>query len=653
MTDRIDIVIANNGNGGVERFRESLERLGMKVDGVHLCGTKEELERCLGLRGGSIGAAVIFEQFGGSLVTVDDFARYLRTLDADAVIVPVIQPDRKGGEYVRGLYNSGILNAVYAGEDGTTDMKDIISVIARPRQPKDAQEAYGLLQGPIPGEPGDDGITAGCAGYVRKYDGTQRDLVARLSEAKAHVGAAGLVDVLRMLPAEMLEQLLGIPEYDITVNAILSGGAQASRSVGEEPVTVGIEEYEAGTGKRPRRRPWPVRPGGRGRKRDGHGAGGSPERAEARDVAFVATNVGVGCTFDAVMCAHSLSAGGARVALVELDDADGSFRTLCGLVRASADVDGCTSFSYGGVDYYLNTHLADFRDRYRPGYEYVVYDIGACTGRVLAEVAAPCGRTFVAAGQAEYKLGELNRFMKAAGPADEGGSFVYLFMADGERRIDWVRSVYPDMHAAAVPYCGNPWNPSWRTRRFFRDVVSGNHSAVQRKGREIDMGRRLSDRPWRPASALAPVAAGMLAATAVVLGVLLGRQGEMMRASEARARTEAASMEAEAGRLRGEIGRLDGEIAGMERTVVVLREDAPAGTRLTVGMLTEEVIHSDTAQEEYALAGDAEGMYLSCNLRAGMPVMRQHLARGITDALPWEVEHGTEGKEEAADETED
>lgn len=607
MEKRIRLLILNEktGGDGIERLRESLSEKGVTVSTVRVFGEKKELSGYLAESRGETFVLIAFLRLQKETVTVEDLKGFQRRLGRGSLLIPVAIGEEKGGGLLRELFREGFYDAVFPGKGKSLTVGDLSQRILHPRTKEEAERDFDLK--------GEESAYY-AASYLLKYDGTQEDLVRRLSEVEKR-DAGILPDVLSRLPEEMLRKLSGVEGYDGLVNKELAG-----RKNGEKGLKVPdhlkrlSDSLHLEKGKKKTRQ----LPGEKG-----------------EEIAFISANRGVGCTYNAIMCAYSLSENGRRTAVVELDSLDGNFSCLCKKVRGTPDVGRCTSFSFGSVDFYFGTPLSSFREKKRREYDTVIYDLGCCKREAAGWAARNCRKVFFVAGAALYKREELKDLSEDVRGEDPRERFVFLLTPGTGRDVSSVLSEMPDLKVSAVPYSENPFCPERRVRRLYREL---SENGVRPPGRFLHfpgMEKRLR-RSYE--KRLLPFLTGAIPAflLSFFIALTLLHAKKLERDELLRSFTEelAAGKEREEA-LAGEISGLEEKLSSLEQTVTVLNRPAVLGERITEDMVREEVIFSSLPKGLCLQKEDVIGKVAASNIVEDVPLYESHVAEFVKEPMPF------------------
>lgn len=619
---------------GLQTFRAKCEEQGVAVNGIRACESKQELLRYLDSNGIGVNGLILFDDIGPDPLSVSDIGEFRKRAARDAVIVSVFYNESCGGTFARTLLHNGIFNALLLGGTGKVSMADIGQRLLSPGTWDSAREYYRV------DDDGDEGFEASSRksmidrsiDYIMQYGGTQEELLERISNVRDSEPEI-VEEAISHLPDGTLRQLLGVPGYDAVAKGVLRGRNREEAKPQED------------AGRKTHGR----LPFGQKGDRDilsglraGKGDDGTTVHAGPTEVAFLSTNIGVGCTYNALMCAYSIAGKGKKTAVVELDHYDRNFSCLCSTVKGTRDTGACRTFDFGNVTFFYETKLGEFRNTLKDRFECVIYDYGCCSREIISDIALFCDRVFAVTSEALYKRDEFEDFLDDIQEIDTGKRFICLFSGTDEKGVNDIRAAYPDRSIEPVPYCRNPFCPSRAVKKLMCRLVT--EGAAERKparhsGKDVTYKlRENSDESPMP---VLITAAAALAVSIVALSLCISNQNRRYDELYESAREYAVTQQKTVAGLNDEIARAEEREASYERTVVMFTGQVPKGTRITAGMIEERTIRSDLPSDLYVTPEEIIGKYAACNIEPGVPVYGYHVAQMAEKPLPAEVESPT------------
>ena len=567
---------------------------------------------------------VLSEYFGEGRIESGDIDRMTMAASAGLNIIMVVDDDAEV-DYLRRMIDKGVYNLIFQND---ADIDGIAERIVNPLSRKEALSYCRIepdASGSLPET--EDSCDAEMVRYILQGSGDALALEERIGQVNRRLNdSLKLLGVLEELPMDVLETISRIGGYKYIADVAIAtkkkrmrSGSAAEKKDASKSIRLPVKEKDAAI---------------------------KIDDVKPREIAFVSTNVGVGCTYLSIMCANAFAKEGKKTAIVELDDQDENFKTLCALVRK--DSRGVRCFSIGGVDYYYGISLSQFIKEYKGMYDVSVYDSGCCPAD---SIKALCGidgiRIFVAAGAGEYKAGELGDFVSEALPLDKDSAFTYFITPSEDEDIAYALKAAPHSDVWAVGYEASPFNPSKKTSRVFLKAADGIRND-NRKVKEKDISDRMNERPREHMTKLA---AGILIASAIaVFGFAVMHMAQMDKSRKAleKAYAHAAVQDETIAGYTKEIEELKEKEKGTERDVCILLKPAIIGTKVTEDMVTKKIIHSDMPQNVYAGMDEIVGKYAACNITAGVPLYHYFVA-DPAKALPVLVEEGPDSEEAGMD----
>ena len=145
--------------------------------------------------------------------TADELA--IMTDERDINLIPVLNANLKGSEYMQTLYSAGITSAIFSSKKGAT-VQDVTELIIHKRTRREAREYYGISDKPIElGFLGNDTFTEYYGHLSSEQYGNS--LIERFINVCTHMSQKQIADFIRRLPAEMLDELKLYEEFHMIV----------------------------------------------------------------------------------------------------------------------------------------------------------------------------------------------------------------------------------------------------------------------------------------------------------------------------------------------------------------------------------------------------------------------------------------------------
>lgn len=537
-------------------------------------------------------------------------------------LIPIID-EPKGGNYVKQLEAYGIYTAVF--EDGH-DYATISKLIQSGRSKREARAYYGI----------ETPVAAAAGGYdaenaVRFLVGSGDDyaeLEARLGLLSERLGSTRkMLDVLGMLPEKTFKLAARMEPYRELCR--LLSEEQDNPAVSQEPGPPPVKEEPKET-KKTR---------GKGKKQKT-----AVEHRQTIDIGIVATNVGVGCTYSALMMAHSLEARRHdRVAVVEFDNRDAHFENLCRAVMGIINVSGITKFTIHGVDYFFNTPYSRFVTQYKSLYDYVIYDFGCADNASIEKYYLGLHHKFVVADGADWRLGELEEFVYEVSRMDINHSFIYLFPLMNPKDMGNLARLVPDNIAVPLQYENNPYRPGRKTGVLFERLLAGTWRGSYSKretGIEEKAGRTSAGPRYGVCVLLLVLFLGIVGGAA---GIGFTSQRTYGAALEA-VSEQIISLESELKASRQAKKQLENEIERLTIATYSPKELIPAGTVITADLVDEVTIRSSLTEAAFLQKEDIGQMMARVPLSGGMPIYLSDVEAKREIEVP-EYEEGQEETE--------
>lgn len=624
------IAVAGNEESVLDPIKTAFEQCDIQIGRIALRVGKNMIMQYLSSYPDT-DVVVLSQYQGTALIRVEDVDN-ISTMLPDVQVI-VIVAESKSSTYMKELESCGIYTAVY---DDDADYRYIAELILNGRSKKDARQYYGVTERDVKKDSGFE--IENAVVYLSSYDQTIEDLTARMAILSKQLSSPSIMlDILAWLPPDVFRMVSRIERY-----------TDLCRLVEERRFKAELEKNAAENKKvekKPRHR-------SRIEKNEWEKDAKTPEqkitraelislegRRETADAGFIAMNVGVGCTTCAILFSHAIanSKKDYRVAIVEFDNADSNFETLCKLVTGERNTSGLTNFSVNGVDYYFNTPYSKFVAQYKPIYDLVVYDFGCCQNDTVETYFLRLQTKFVVSSAKEWHYGELVDFITEVSPMDVTDSFIYLFSCV-DKKLDMgavAELLNEESNFAAIPYEANPFQPSKPLSRLFVQMYSGTWK--QRNYGKVHIGEKLQKRigmeKWK---AISLVLSGFVIVNVVTIISFYSVQTGKYRALQEQASSYISSMEekyiAEERKREG----LESELSKLDRRIYILNEDIPAGTIITADMIIEQIIKTSLDDSVFFRESDLGEMAVIVSLDAGTPLFNNMVAEQteIIETIP-------------------
>ena len=664
--EKMKILLAMDADDGLaEDFRKVLEEKGVAVEAIEVRPTKR-LVRQYVQSNPDVGAVILSEHIGEDSFSAREVDE-ISVAAPDALVIPIVD-EEPGSRFMAELAFLGVYNAIY-DEDGNDEMAAELIAGGKGRDKMSARIYYGIQGMERAADETAAFDTRNAIDYLRRSEADVRELRRKLLTLEKKLEPDQLKQVLLDVPDSVFETAKQIPEYRVVCDMVapernIPAARQEPSRLDEkkEPARArkkGKKQKAAKEGKKEGFLPF-----GKGKKKDKSGeidpirlAG--EEHTGLVDIGFISTNVGVGCTTAAIMCAASLAAGkaGKKVAVIELDAADHNFEELYQQVTShDANVSGATCFSYGAVDYYFKLRYDEFCDTYRERYDVVVYDFGSIGDELIATFMPDMEITYVVSSPKMWKLGELEDFQRAMMQAapEVGKKFIYLFPSIGTQEVAGAAEVIGNNLVVPLPYDSNPFHPSGKTQRIFKGIFEGKY-------KQQNLGKKLS--PVQLLKKAGQSADGtlkalfLLVSVAAVCAIFAGVHGTDLQEKRYNALYQAADKEIKAREqdisdLNAKIGAMESSLAAEEAQAVVILETVYPGDLLTDKNTEVRTVRS-TEDASLYLSPDKVGKVAACvDMAPGTVVYERQAAVPISSSLGTEApaESGADGESAAGGE---
>lgn len=266
----------------------------------------------------------------------------------DILLIPIIQDEQKGTNYVKELLNRGILCALYAS-DATE--KEIASLILRNRIRKNAKEYYSILNEEIGGA-----NIFSCIEHIKSANGTA-EIFDRLQYMFGKLDEGEFFQVVNGLPQEIKDIVSANEDYAPFLKAeVKKEEKSAARPIFSVNFNINRKSKEMNSEK----------------------LSSEQYRSLLRDVEIGVAGIWrkAGATYHAIQCANYLKEQGFRVALVENSKCRGVFVELGIKYQIPTDE---TYYCYEDIDYYPVFNLDERESLQKKGYNFIIYDLGLST----------------------------------------------------------------------------------------------------------------------------------------------------------------------------------------------------------------------------------------------------------------------------------
>lgn len=568
-------------------------------------------------------------------ITFQDFERIQSLCRGDTRIVVLVSEEDRGGNYVRQLLEHGIFNGIYQDDAG----QDIIaSRMVHPLSRKDALRYYGLdVTGVGTQAAASSSETREAAKYIASYDGSRADLQGRLSQVNSRMDTNAFLETLSFLSDDLIATIGDFETYRYVADmAQQKKNERIGRGTADEKDT-GEKKADA---KKKKGLKLPSLPGlpkklkkekKTADKKDEYGT------VQIHTVAFASINKGVGCTYSAIMCAETLANCGKKVAILELDNQDQHFASLCHIVMNTADISGVRNFSFGGVDYYFDVPFSVFEANYKGSYEYVIYDFGCCSTDIVNKVVIRCNNVFIIGSAAEYRYAEIAECYNEFSPIDLQDAFVYLFTDYDVHDLGVAAQIIKKGRFDAIGQERDPFCPSKQTQTLFKDYLF-NSPGRMKEPAPVSLYEKLKPKRSLNVNTLSIILAVLCFLVAVLFAVTVSFKNRECRALEDDLRlvkTQATDLLNEKDM---EITQEKARLQSYVKTVTVLNRNVSTGTKITEDMLTTKDILTDLEEGVYLSKEDIVGKYAACNITADRPLYDYFLAVPVEEPMPSEEE---------------
>lgn len=556
-----------------------------------------------------IDVIIMAQHIGSHSVSVEECDQLMKKLCGNEVLIYVVDDNNAGTQYMKGLINCGLYNAVFSKDSACSS---ILDRYLHPYRYSQASYYYGLDQTNTTTV--EEAFNPrSTAEYLNSFDGTYDNMMKRMQYLQNSLKPEQIIDVLAIADESAVEMVGRNINYRYLVDAAnerrakKKSGKPAETKKQEKPLSVIDKVMKGG--------PF----GGSGKKNDAAEAEVYEENAE-RTLAFVSTRLGAGCTYLSIACAETLARRGYKVAVVEFDDAGRSFESLCALVKGTNDTDGYCQFEFGGVDYYYDIYHTAFENEYKQKYDYVIYDFGCVAKGVLEAVAKSCHRVFVVASATEHRNEEVNAYIRSVKDIDEAERFNYLFTLTDKNSLGNIISANPGIRCDAVEYIDNPYNPSGSVKKQFARLVENGCGEMKNPPKRKLINSRLKDGGKVSFTALSAAFAVLAAVLAIAFFLVYTTDRKAIAERDERIKQNEAGFASVLQERQDSIDGLNEQIESLERIVCFVKEAVPIGTLITEDMIEEKKILTELPQSTFAVYGEIVGRYSAANLEPEVPL---------------------------------
>ena len=569
---------------------------------------------------------LICQEFLDEPLYPEDFEEIIKKSKSGLLIIEIVD-EKKGSKYLENLLVQGIYNAVYT-EDASIDV--IAKRIAEPFSRKDAMSYYGSIQ--TVGSDYSNNANV-LAQFIMSYNGTNEDLRTKVVQASGKCNSDVLLSVFILLPDEVLDRIFQFESFRQLAD-VAKREKEKRAQLEDMHAEESAEKKKFGIKRvakeeKPKGKEKANKKDKKKSKKKGKDEENIPPlmlgNQKGFEVAFTATNRGVGSTYSALLCAFSLKNAGQRVAIVEFDNRDNNFMDLSRQVLNRRDVEGIMSYEFGGVDFYLNMTYTTFRADHRAKYDFVIYDFGCCSNEVIASAVLECERIFVVASPQEYKYAELMDFVNEVAALDIHREFIYLFPLCDEEMLSNLSGLIGTNRVASIPADRNPFCPSKETLDAFINLINNPEFPNEKKsGLSIDERLLVSDRQnekkftKRTITALA-IGCAVLFLIALVLLIYTIFNTKSLK-------DDISSLKEYISISEDKLKASEEQIASYDRIVIVLKEPVTLGTKITKGMYELKTIKSNEPKEMFVTEEDIKDKYAACNIEEGIPIYHYYIA---------------------------
>lgn len=354
---------------------------------------------------------------------------------------------------------------------------------------------------------------------------------------------------------------------------------------------------------------------------------------ELGEYALISTNIGVGCTYQAIMMATAVKRSNKdlKVAVVELDNEEQNMKVLCMQALDRMNVHGITSFEIGGVSFFFDTKMDAFMKKIRPQFDIVIYDAGFCGDDSIYQLKQRVNRVFVVADVNEWHRGELNEFVRDMNTIDRDRQFVYLFPCMSPQVVMDAINCLDGSKGYAVGFEASAFDPSKKTASLLVSLLEATLPAVKYPNSLPIQKRMKSGGASGENGNLWKLTTLFFAILAVVIG-LNGKLKYDLLYDDASASILLANQNIDT--LNAAVQDYENEVESLNKTVLRLKEDVSAGEEINWSMVETATVKSEEEQELFLSIDDIEGKVFCVSLPADSLLYDYMLVEAIEEAPP-------------------
>ncbi|MCR5547073.1 MAG: hypothetical protein K6F30_11440 [Lachnospiraceae bacterium] len=337
--------------------------------------------------------------------TVAEFEKFKDNFE-QVQFIPILADDAIGTDYVKGLYNLGIMDA-FTSQDAS--VMRIAKLIRGGRSRRDAKVYYHLDE--TDGRENKADI-ARCVRYI-EGSGTEEELVSNVNHIYSRVDEGEFTEVMRTLSSACIHRMKKEKEL-----AFLFENTEHKEECTDEKVKRIADKFtiKSLAGKMPN---FPNLNnlvnssislfGGKDDAEEAPKPQSMKDVDELKDVltnvliGFTGASKKIGVTHQAIMAAHYFARYGYDVAILDCSGNGKAFRAIHRFRDVEQHVD---FFAFQGVDYYTEVHLEDLQELINSiKYNFIIIDYGAFSPRVRADIMR-CKQKFAVCGSVAWELGQ-------------------------------------------------------------------------------------------------------------------------------------------------------------------------------------------------------------------------------------------------------
>lgn len=538
-------------------------------------------------------------------------------------VIVILGDNLKGSDYMHRLASLGIYTGVF---DCDASIEYIANLILKGRSKREARIYYGIGAGArVVPEILEEFDTKNSVYFLSNYNGTIEDMSKRMKSLSGKISATNMLLVLRDLPPEVFDMVKRIDRYRAMCTIVEEqGGGLSEASVATEAVPE--KKRQLLKKQEPDKVLTPV------------DIIGIPSSRKKVEIGMIATNIGLGCTYQSILLAYVLSGAkrGDRIAIVEFDNADANFETLCKIATGQGNTSGLNQFAIGNVDYFFNMVYSRFCTQYRDDYDYVVYDFGCCDDSTIDNYVMPLAHKFVVSSADEWKFEELAEFVRVVSEKDRNHEMVYLFPCADRRIMGDIAEMLAGNPVYTIPYETSPFAPSKRSKKLFSALIEGKKPSQRfAPAGTVGLNKRM-----RQSKSFYHVCAATLCMCAVILigSTILTRTLNHYREKTVSVKAEAALEEKNAAiaELEKENAALKKEHEQMEREVVCLKSPVTIGQMILLDNVEYKTLYTEITAETFLSKEDIGRVAACVEIPADQPILKNMTALPVEE-LPVEL----------------